>query len=142
MHLFFRIVALLLFSLPAEAQAHEYYLLPESFTPSSKGEFAISHKLGQKFKGNEMSYINSWNVRSEIWEKGESREVRGKDGDRPALKVTSNGPGLMAVIHQSNVDFLTFQTWEKFQAYVTKEGLEHSLKRFVFDVHRFGIHMA
>ncbi|MEP1209714.1 MAG: DUF4198 domain-containing protein [Rhizobiaceae bacterium] len=126
MHIVIRIAILLLLSLPVGAQAHEYYLLPESFTPSSKEAFAVSHKLGQKFKGNEMSFINSWNVRSEIWEKGESRKVRGKDGDRPALKITPTGPGLMAVIHQSNVDFLTFQSWEKFQAYATKEGLEHT----------------
>jgi uncharacterized GH25 family protein len=111
---------------PTTTFAHEYYLLPESFTPSANRDFAVSHKLGEKFKGNEMSYISSWNVRSEVWEKGVKREVRGKDGDRPALRVSSNGPGLMTIIHQSNVDFLTFQSWEKFQAYANKEGLEHT----------------
>ncbi|MEP0941414.1 MAG: DUF4198 domain-containing protein [Rhizobiaceae bacterium] len=127
MQSFCRIAALLLLSLPGIAQAHEYYLLPESFTPASKNEFAVSHKLGQLFKGNEMPFINSWNIRSEVWENGKTRNVRGKDGDRPALKVVGNSSALMAIIHQSNVDFLTFASWEKFQAYVNKEGLEHAL---------------
>ena len=74
-----------------------------------------------------MPFINSWNIRSEVWEKGLQRQARGTDGDRPALRVASNGSGLMSVIHQSNVDFLTFHEWEKFQSYATKEGLEHAL---------------
>ena len=129
MHFALRIAAFLALSLSltTATQAHEYYLLPESFTPSSNGDFAVSHKLGQNFKGNEMPFISSWNIRSEVWEKGLQRDARGLDGDRPALRVASNGSGLMAVIHQSNVDFLTFQEWEKFVSYVTKEGMEHAL---------------
>lgn len=127
MHFVIRIAAIFALSLATTAQAHEYYLLPESFSPSSNGDFAVSHKLGQNFKGNEMPFINSWNIRSEVWEKGLQRQARGTDGDRPALRVASNGSGLMSVIHQSNVDFLTFHEWEKFQSYVTKEGLEHAL---------------
>ena len=124
----FRIAVLLLVCNPVAVLAHEYYLLPESFTPSSGNRFAVSHKLGQKFKGNEMSYITSWNIRSEVFEEGKSREVRGLDGDRPALKLESPNPGLISVIHQSNVDFLTFENWEKFTKYVNKEGLEHALE--------------
>jgi len=112
---------------PMGLYAHEYYLMPESFQPKNDVEFSIRHRLGQKFKGNELPFIDSWNIRSEVWKDGDKTEVRGQDGDRPALKVTKSGSGLMSVIHQSNVDFLTFATWEKFKAYVTKEGLEHAL---------------
>ncbi len=107
--------------------AHEYYLMPESFTPNSGVEFAVRHRLGQKFKGNELPFINNWNIRSELWKDGEKTSIRGMDGDRPALKITGQGKGLMSVVHQSNVDFITFKTWEKFKNYVTKEGLGHAL---------------
>ncbi|NKB50910.1 MAG: DUF4198 domain-containing protein [Rhizobiaceae bacterium] len=110
------------------SSAHEYYLMPESFTPNDGVEFSVRHRLGQKFKGNELPFINRWNIRSETWKDGEKKSVRGQDGDRPALKVTGRGKGLMSVVHQSNVDFLTFKTWEKFKAYVTKEGLAHALQ--------------
>jgi len=108
------------------ATAHEYYLMPESFTPQSKTEFNVSHRLGQRFKGNEMPYIDQWNIRSEIWENGKKREVAGETGDRPALKITSEASGLTSIVHQSNIDFLTFKTWEKFVTYTDKEGIEHA----------------
>ena len=125
-----QILALLTFvaiSCASSAQAHEYYLMPDSFSPKAGEKLPVRHKLGQKFKGNELPFINSWNVRSEVWENGIKREVRGKVGDRPALQVTASAPGLMTVVHQSNVDFLTFQSWEKFVTYVRKEGIEHAL---------------
>ena len=108
--------------------AHEYYLLPETFTPKAGQEFGVEHRLGQKFKGSELPYIKKWNIRSEVWEKGVKRDERGLDGDRPALKVTATQPGLLIAVHQSNVDFLTFNDWEKFQKYVRKEGIAHALK--------------
>ncbi len=109
------------------ASAHEYYLMPDSFTPAVGTEVAVDHRLGQKFKGNRLPYIGTWNLRSEIWEEGKKREVAGQDGDRPALKITSSSKQMYSVIHQSNVDFLTFKTWEKFQTYTKKEGLEYAL---------------
>ena len=110
------------------AHSHEYYLMPETFVTNQSEELAVRHRLGQKFKGNELPYIASWNIRSEVWEQGQMRRVKGLDGDRPALKIKPQSPGLLTVVHQSNIDFLTFQTFEKFQAYVTKEGLEHALE--------------
>lgn len=108
--------------------AHEYYLMPDRFLAVAGEEVAISHRLGQNFKGNEMSYIDAWNIRSEVWENGRMRQVSGLDGDRPALTIVPHGEGLLAVIHQSNIDLLTFKTWEKFRNYATKEGLEHALQ--------------
>ena len=109
------------------ATAHEYYLMPESFTPATKQPFGVRHRLGQKFKGSELPWITQWNLRSEVWEQGEMRKVSNKDGDRPALNITIKKPGLAIVLHQSNVDFLTFKTYEKFQKYVRKEGIAHAL---------------
>ena len=74
-----------------------------------------------------MPFIGKWNIRSEMWKDGESREVVGQDGDRPAVKITQPSAGLMSVIHQSNVDFLTFPSWEKFESYVVKNGMEYAL---------------
>lgn len=107
--------------------SHEYYLMPETFLAQPGETVAVKHRLGQKFKGNELPFIGNWNIRSEVWEQGKMRPVRGLDGDRPALTIKPQEPGLVSVIHQSNIDFLTFKTWEKFQAYVGKEGLTHAL---------------
>lgn len=110
-----------------KATAHEYYLMPNSFSVSVGQEIDVRHRLGQRFNGNELPYIDVWNIRSEIWMNGKSKEIRGKDGDRPALKVTPTEPGLMSIVHESNIEVLTFETWEKFQNYAKKEGLDHAL---------------
>ncbi|MEL6734465.1 MAG: DUF4198 domain-containing protein [Pseudomonadota bacterium] len=108
--------------LPA-AEAHEYYLEPETFAPKAGADVKVSHKLGQRFYGNEMPWVTRWNVRSEIWHKGTSQPVNGEIGDRPALTLKNIKPGLTIGVHQSNVDFITFKTWEKFRTYVFKEGI-------------------
>ena len=108
------------------ASAHEYYLLPKDFTPAAGTTLGVEHRLGQKFNGNQMPWVTPWNIRSEIWQDGHSKPAKGIDGDRPALKVLPDANKLAIVIHQSNVDFLTFKTWEKFVYYTNKEGLAHA----------------
>lgn len=115
--------AVLLWAQASAAVAHEYYLLPETFTPKAAADTKISHKLGQRFFGNEMPWVTQWNLRSEIWHNGASEPLKGALGDRPALTLKQAKPGLTIVVHQSNVDFLTFSTWEKFRSYVFKEGI-------------------
>ncbi|EFL87802.1 DUF4198 domain-containing protein [Ahrensia sp. R2A130] len=106
-----------------EVQAHEYYLLPQTFTPAVGETVPVSHKLGQRFNGNEMPYVGIWNVRSEQWNPSGMEPVKGLDGDRPALQITVSEPGITVVVHQSNIDKLTFKSWEKFKTYAFKEGL-------------------
>ncbi len=107
--------------------AHEYYLLPDTFSVNPGTKFNVRHRVGENFKGAEMPYISAWNVRSEIWEGGEKRKIKGRDGDRPALQIESSTAGLATIVHQSNVDFLTFKTWEKFEKYTKSEGISHAL---------------
>jgi len=113
----------------APASAHEYYLMPDNFSPAAGKQVAVRHLLGQRFKGNELPWITRWNIRSEQWQNGSKKEIAGIDGDRPALKATIEKPGLAIFLHQSNIDQLTFKTWEKFTKYVKKEGIDDILQR-------------
>ncbi|MEE9375035.1 MAG: DUF4198 domain-containing protein [Rhizobiaceae bacterium] len=115
-------------SFGAVVSAHEYYLMPETFTPKVNELLPVRHRLGKLFKGNELPWITKWNIRSEVWEAGNKRHAKSLDGDRPALKIKLSNPRLATVVHQSSVDFLTFKTYEKFTKYVTKEGMTHALK--------------
>lgn len=122
-----RLFMIILSVYAGKAAAHEYYLMPNSFAVSQGQEISVRHRLGQRFNGNELPYIDVWNIRSETWMNGKREEVRGKDGDRPALKIIPTEPGLMSIVHESNIEVLTFETWEKFQNYAKKEGLDHAL---------------
>ena len=119
---------LIAIALGGSANAHEYYLLPDKFTVAVGEKFTVDHKNGMRFKGNTYPWITQWNIRSEAWQNGAGVKVFGKDGDRPALNLQSNKPGLISVVHQSNLSALTFQKWEKFKSYLADEGLEWILK--------------
>lgn len=70
-----------------------------------------------------MPWIDRWNVRSELWQGKEHRELRSRDGDRPALRLSLSQERLATVVHESNIDKLDFKVWEKFVSYTDKEGL-------------------
>lgn len=108
--------------------AHEYYLEPNQYTAKLGEEFTISHKNGMRFNGNTYPWITQWNVRSEAWQNGSGVKIHGKDGDSPALKLKSNQPGLISIIHESGLSSLKFLKWEKFKSYLLDEGLAHILK--------------
>ncbi|MEL6750458.1 MAG: DUF4198 domain-containing protein [Pseudomonadota bacterium] len=119
----FALALLAAFSI-SQAAAHEYYLMPGSFTAETGAELPVRHRLGQRFNGNEMPYIGRWNVRSEVWKSGEKiEEVRGIDGDRPALTIVPETDGLYSIIHQSNHSTYAPGSWEKFSTYLTNEKL-------------------
>ncbi len=122
---FIRLVSLfVLLGMYAPVAAHEYYLLPDKFSVAVGEKFAVEHKNGVRFMGTTFPWISIWNIRSEAWQNGVGVKVFGKDGDRPALNLQSNKPGLISIVHESNVSKLTFQKWDKFKSYLAEEGLE------------------
>ena len=107
----------------AAAQAHEFYLQPDSYTAKAGEPLAVRHHVGTRFNGNELPWITNWNVRSEMWQGGAKTDVSGTDGDRPTLTVTPQADGLLTLAHQSNHSTYAPATWEKFETYLRKEGL-------------------
>lgn len=109
--------------MPVETGAHEYFLEAQPYQVNSGDQFGIIHKNGTRFKGSAYPWIDRWNIRSEAWQDGQSQEVRGKDGDRPALQLQARKPGLITIIHESDWSLLTFKKWQKFIEYLDDEGL-------------------
>lgn len=105
------------------ALAHEYYLLPQDFTPPAGTEAKVEHRLGQAFKGGTMPYIDRWIVRAEAWRDGDGTRITGTNGDLPAFTIATGEPGALAAIYESNIDYLDFTDPAKFDAYLDKEGL-------------------
>ena len=104
--------------------AHEYYLEPERYSVALGEVVGIAHKNGMRFKGSAYPWVTNWNIRSEAWQNGSGVPLKGQDGDRPALTIKSSQPGIVSVIHQSNVSTLTFKEWDKFVSYLADEGME------------------
>ena len=105
------------------AAPHEYYLMPQDFTPPAGAAFGVEHRLGQDFKGNQIPYISRWTVRSELRRGESSRTLKGTDGDRPAMSVPGLPASTVTLAYESNIDFLDFTEPAKLDAYLEKEGL-------------------
>ncbi|MBI4274984.1 MAG: DUF4198 domain-containing protein, partial [Rhizobiales bacterium] len=52
------------------------------------------------------------------------KPVKGVDGDDPAVVMKFTNPGLIVMAHYSTPEKLSFETWEKFEAYLELEGLQ------------------
>lgn len=104
-------------------KAHEFWLEPETFTPALSQVVPISIRVGQKFKGDSFPYIKSEYKQFVLSDAAGQSAVKGVDGDDPALSQRFAKPGLAALVHYSTPEKLTFETWEKFTAYLDLEGL-------------------
>ncbi|MGI9381775.1 MAG: DUF4198 domain-containing protein [Methyloligellaceae bacterium] len=110
-------------SLPAVA--HEFWLEPDSFTPETGKPVSFSHYVGQSFKGESYPFLQDWIVRYVVADAAGERPVKGVAGDDPAAKISFHRAGLKILAYHGTPDSLSFDTWEKFEAYLRKEGLEH-----------------
>ena len=107
------------------AAAHEFWLEPDSYTPETGKPVAFSHYVGQSFKGESYPFLQDWIERYVVADARGERPVKGVAGDDPAARLTFQRAGLKILAYHGAPDSLSFDTWEKFEAYLKKEGLEH-----------------
>lgn len=106
------------------AAAHEYWLEPAEFVLQSGQSVPIHIYVGQNFNANSFPYLRDEYKKFVIAEGRSERPVKAVDGDDPiTLRLTT--PGLAIVAAHSVPETLTFDTWDKFEAYLQFEGLEH-----------------
>lgn len=113
----------LLVALCAPSRAHEFWLEPETYRPSPMKPVKISIRIGQKFKGDSYPFIKSEFKKFVLLDAGGQSPVKGVDGDDPALTQRFGRNGLAILVHHSTAEKLTFETYDKFLAYLELEGL-------------------
>ena len=107
------------------AATHEFWLDPADYRPAPSQSVPISIRIGQNFKGNSFPYLREETRRFVVVDARGERPVKGVDGDDPAVTLKFAAPGLAVLAHYSTAETLTFETWDKFDAYLQLEGLEH-----------------
>lgn len=115
---------LLALSMPMRALAHEFWIEPLDFTVAEGKEVFANIRVGQMLKGNADPYISSSFTRFTITDGEETRPVDGQLGNRPALRIKPQRPGLHIAAYQSRAFGLTYRTAEKFARFLTNEGLK------------------
>jgi len=104
--------------------AHEFWLEPDIYHPMPSEKVSIRIRVGQFFKGPTFPYLkDSFNVFDQL-QGGKSSPVRGVDGDDPAATLAFVKTGLGVITLHNKPVSLTFDEWEKFNAYLEKEGLK------------------
>jgi len=106
------------------AEAHEFWIEPVDFTVAQGEKIEAQNRIGQMLKGDPHPFIASTFVRFTLTDSAGTRDVEGALGDRPALQVMPERDGLHIAAYQSTVSTLTYREAEKFQRFVSKEGLD------------------
>lgn len=113
------------------AKAHEFWISPEKHLVSPSGKVAASLRVGQDFVGNEQPYLPQNFERFDYALGGKVMPVEGRLGDRPALQMDAPGDGLMVIIHETNGLLLTWDEFERFEAFV-----EHKDAMWTLEAHK------
>ena len=111
--------------------AHEYWIEPLNFSPAIDEQVAANLKVGSNLKGQELSYVPQFTVDYRLTDQNGTRQLEGKAGDRPALVFTPERPGLNVISYVSSANRITFQEWEKFNEYLTTQGMTDIAQRHV-----------
>lgn len=109
--------------------AHEYWIEPLNFSPPLNEATAAHLTVGSDFKGQQLSYIPQFTVGYQITNQKGMTALEGMAGDRPALAFTPEVGGLNIITYQTSRNLVTFQKWDKFETYLTLQGMTDIIER-------------
>jgi len=110
--------------LSATAQAHDFWIEPQTFHPEIGAKVSLHLHVGMDFKGDSALFNPEQFNRYVYAGPGGERPVAGQLGDDPAGSIVVDKPGLYAVIYDSKKFEVKFDDFNKFQDYLKDEGLE------------------
>ncbi|MEM7257855.1 MAG: DUF4198 domain-containing protein, partial [Pseudomonadota bacterium] len=94
--------------LSSAAAAHEFWIEPVSYRVSAGEKLEAHLRNGEKFVGSSQPYVKNNTIRFEMFSGGDATPVEPRMGDKPALNVTANTPGLSVVVHEKKTTTLRY----------------------------------
>ena len=89
--------------------------------------FAADFRVGQRFNGSRQSYLKQRTTRHSYLQDGVEVEIPGRNGDRPAMKVSNLKNGLAILVHETTDSTLKYNEFEKFQNFVKHKAFKDVL---------------
>jgi uncharacterized GH25 family protein len=105
------------------AAAHEFWIEPKAFSVQPGASIVADLKVGQNFRGDTYPYLKSQFVSFRVSDRSGARDVKGDEGDIPAVNIRSAVKGLHVISYLATAHRLDFDKWEDFVEYVEYEGL-------------------
>lgn len=115
------ILPLLLLATPP--RAHEVWIEPDSYVLHKGKPIIASLKNGQNFAGIELGWFDGTIARFDLVTGGKSTPIEGRAGDIPAIQNLPAPPGLAILAFLSKPSTVTYDTWDKFQAFIDHKDL-------------------
>jgi hypothetical protein len=109
--------------LPATADAHEYWLLPDRFAAPVGETVAIEHRVGTGWPGQTLPRDPARIVRFAVVDARGPRPIAGDAGDDPAGTFVLRAPGLAVAFYRSTPTPITLEP-ALFETYLRDEGLD------------------
>jgi uncharacterized GH25 family protein len=113
----------LVLGLTLPASAHEFWIEPKAFRLEPGAAIVADLKVGQNFRGDTYPYLKSQFVSFRITDRSGARDLKGDEGDAPAVNIRSAPKGLNVISYLATAHRLDFDKWEDFVEYVEYEGL-------------------
>jgi hypothetical protein len=83
----------LLVGLAAPAPAHEFWIEPKEYRVDPGTRIVADLKVGQQFRGGVFPYLKSQFVSLKVRRPAGSRDIKGDEGDTPAIAIRSAEKG-------------------------------------------------
>ena len=116
------------FTIISAANAHEFWLEVSDYAPPPDEDIGLQILIGQRFRGLPYPYLENSFFKFESHQSGSVNRVDGLDGDdNPTTKVSFYNPGLAVIAYHAKDSDLTYDTMDKFEDFLAKEGLERFL---------------
>jgi uncharacterized GH25 family protein len=116
------IVTLCLLGVSA-TQAHEFWLMPQSFNVPSPQQVQLELRVGAGWPGETLGRNPDYIERFGLIDFDGERRVGGQPGGDPAGTVTARKPGAAWAVFRSKRSAITLEA-AKFESYLREEGLE------------------
>ena len=114
-----RIVALVLALLAGPATAHEFWIEPLAYQVDADGRLEADLVNGQEFSGTKIPFLPRGFTNFLMYSDAKTAaQVTGRAGDFPALQQDPIVEGLNVVAYQARTSSISYETWDKFQAFV------------------------
>jgi len=118
---------LLLCAFAPLAVAHEFWIEPEHFRPKAGARVPIRLFVGQEFKGEPVPYIPEVVERFVVATARGIEPIKSISGDDPAGSFVPT-VGLSVIAYESGEFEVKFDTYDEFERYLKKEGLERHIE--------------
>lgn len=116
----FVVAGLVLSALPG--LSHEFWIEPQKYQVESGAPVIANLRNGQNFSGANQVYFARRTHRFETMQAGQTAPYQGRMGDLPAFHLDKADEGLLIIIHETAPQTITYETWEKFQAFADHKG--------------------